>query len=276
MSAPRISIVIVNYNSGTYLRDCIDSIIHSIRVPYEIVVVDNRSDDGSMSFFAEVGRDLPIRLIKPERNLGFGAGCNLGAEMSSGDWLHFLNPDTVVDDALNYEYRRITSGKDNRSIFVTQLADSTGMVVKSGFVLPTLGNYLLALVGNRRSRRWFRGASVIMSRETYRQLGGWSTYTLAYAEDIDLFFKAQRLGIRTVQRAVTVIHFGEGCTRQFWNPVARRIRVEQATRAFYLQNGIAWQYYPMTLISLLRNLLLLRSDALVQGKAFIAAWRRPE
>jgi GT2 family glycosyltransferase len=269
-----MSIVIVNYNSGPYLRECIESINRSLTIGYEVVIVDNRSDDGSLNFISSLPASCPVRVVNPGANVGFGAGCNLGADMSQGDWLHFLNPDTVVDDALDREYQGLTQAEDNRSIYVTQLADAEGKVVKSGFVLPTLANYFLALVGNRRVGRWYRGASVIMSRGTYKLLGGWSTYTLAYAEDVDLFFKAQRLGIKVEEWGVPVTHFGEGCTQNFWNAIERRIRVERATRAFYRQNGIFWQYYPIALLQVIRNLLLLRSDAILQGRAIIGAWRR--
>lgn len=272
---PIVSIVIVNYNSGQYLHTCIESIARSLTAPYEIVIVDNRSDDGSLDFLSSLDASVPIRLLRPGANLGFGAGCNLGALRARGEWLHFLNPDTTVTRDLDGEYGRLAAAAVEDVIFVTRLTDMSGNVVKSGFVLPTLKYYWWAVFSKKRSGYWYRGASVIMSQLTFRSLGGWATYTLAYAEDIDLFLRARRAGIRVVELAAPVAHAGEGCTQQFWDTMERRVRVERATREFYSRNGMLWQYYLVSALQISRKLILLRSDSLLQGKAVLGAWRLP-
>lgn len=269
------SIVIVNYNAGPYLEKCVQSVIASITIPVEIIIVDNRSDDGSLDFLAKLRSKIRIRLISPAKNVGFGAGCNLGAQHALGRWLHFLNPDTVVDSALARTYELLGERSPAQSIIVTELTDPNGVVVKSDFLLPTLGNYFLAMFDRRRCGRWYRGASVILSRETFQLLGGWSTYTLAYAEDIDLFLRAWRAAIPVERLNVAIMHAGEGCTGKLWDAIQRRVRIEHATREFYRQNGMHWQYYCVSIIQIVRNLVLLRKEGVLQCRALLATCLRP-
>ena len=86
-----ISVIIVNWNAGIQLRECVDSVIQYGRPLVEqIVVVDNGSTDGSETAI----EGLPsVTLIRVGANLGFGRACNLGAANSNSEFLLFLNPD---------------------------------------------------------------------------------------------------------------------------------------------------------------------------------------
>jgi len=87
-----LSIIIVNWNVKEYLEKCLESIPE---IPdYEIIVVDNASKDGSCEM---VKAKFPkVKLIASEKNLGFAAGNNLGLKSATGDFLLFLNPDTII------------------------------------------------------------------------------------------------------------------------------------------------------------------------------------
>lgn len=90
----RLSVVIVNYNTGDYLEKCLDSIAEKFGgLDYEVIVVDNASTDRS----AHPARDKPgTILIENDSNTGFGAACNSGAKCSTGKAILFLNPDTKI------------------------------------------------------------------------------------------------------------------------------------------------------------------------------------
>ena len=96
-----VSIIIVNYHSAGMVIDCINSIYDKTQsVSYEIIVVDNASNDGSVERLAEAFGDR-IKLIASPENLGFGKANNLGATQASGKYLFLLNPDTVlINDAI--------------------------------------------------------------------------------------------------------------------------------------------------------------------------------
>ncbi len=86
-----ISIVIVNWNSGQFLENCVRSLFNHA-ADSQIVIVDNASTDSSLAFIKESGTNILV--IRNNRNAGFAAGCNLGWRSSSGTHVLFLNPDT--------------------------------------------------------------------------------------------------------------------------------------------------------------------------------------
>ena len=89
-----VSIVVVNYNAGLLLADCVYA---GLEQAAAVVVVDNASSDGSMEALAKrflsEGR---LKMIHSDRNLGFATGCNLGARTTSSSYILFLNPDCVL------------------------------------------------------------------------------------------------------------------------------------------------------------------------------------
>ena len=96
-----VSVVIVNWNSKDYLRQCIDSILaNTFALAYEIIVIDSGSFDGSGEMLQ---RDYPmVRFIQCEVNIGFGRANNLGVKQARGTALLLLNPDTEIRvDAIN-------------------------------------------------------------------------------------------------------------------------------------------------------------------------------
>jgi len=104
-----ISIIIVAFNSGTLLKDCLDSVITSLPDD-EIIVVDNHPENFDLIRFENIYTDV-IFVNNPINN-GFGGGNNLGVHSSSGDLLFFLNPDTIINnfdrEALVSNYTKTT------------------------------------------------------------------------------------------------------------------------------------------------------------------------
>lgn len=88
-----IDIIIVNWNSGQLLKDCIDSILQSHYFYYRIHIVDNHSSDNSLDLIAHDDR---IIIYKMESNIGFGKACNVAAANCNGSFILLLNPDTII------------------------------------------------------------------------------------------------------------------------------------------------------------------------------------
>lgn len=84
-----ISTIIVNYNAGPLLRDCVESLL-ACPLAIEVIVVDNASQDSSLDVLSGLSQ---IRIIRNPANLGFAAACNIGVQASSAPYLLFLNPD---------------------------------------------------------------------------------------------------------------------------------------------------------------------------------------
>lgn len=90
-----LSIIIVNWNTKNYLSDCLVSIYENIKgVSFEVIVIDNNSSDGS----SEMVKDkFPhVKLIASNVNTGFAKGNNIGYRISDGEYIAYLNPDTII------------------------------------------------------------------------------------------------------------------------------------------------------------------------------------
>lgn len=271
---PDLSVIIVNYNSGAYLQRCIASLSAAVAgIAFEVVVVDNGSEDGSTEFLKPHPGKPQIRLVEPRANLGFGAGCNLGASHARGRWLHFLNPDTQVGPDIDKLYLQLVEGEPERSIVVTRLLDERGERIKSWHLVPTIRNYALAVLRPKRARVWYHGASVIMTKRLFDELQGWATYNHMYVEDMDLFYKASRAQIDVCLSEVSVRHVGHGCSSGLYDERERLLRVERATIRFYRQHGMIAQYYVLTPMQIIRQGVRSFSEGYCRVRAFIGAMR---
>ena len=92
-SQPIVSIIIPHWNGIDILSECIESLKKSTLPSFEIIVSDNASSDGSQAWIKENHPD--IILLENDKNYGYAGGCNYGADIAKGEFLLFLNNDTI-------------------------------------------------------------------------------------------------------------------------------------------------------------------------------------
>jgi GT2 family glycosyltransferase len=235
--AIEVSIVCVNWNSLSYLRESLASIYqHTSGISFEIIVVDNASPDGGGD---ALKAEFPeITMVKSSRNLGFAGACNLGFRYSSGSYVLLLNPDTkLVNPAINVLLEHAKSLPDagivGCKLLNTDLSVQTASVQK----FPTLLNQLTNV---EYLRLWWPGcplwdisplfsnnptpvkvevipgACMLLKREVFEKAGLFTEDYFMYAEDIDLNYKVKRLGLSSyyVGAAQIVHHGGKSSARQ--------------------------------------------------------------
>jgi len=93
----RVSVVIVNFNTGTLLAEVVKCVFAQSLAPHECIVVDNASSDGSVAQLRQEVSDGRLKILELEANLGFAAGCNRGISASTGTHILLLNPDCFLD-----------------------------------------------------------------------------------------------------------------------------------------------------------------------------------
>jgi N-acetylglucosaminyl-diphospho-decaprenol L-rhamnosyltransferase len=231
-----ISVVIVNWNSGSYLEKCIRSLIRNAP-GCEIIVVDNASKDSSLEF--AVGENLPIKILHNSRNLGFAAANNRGWRSSQGDFVLFLNPDIeCLPGAVNCLIETLSG---NSAIWAVGglLIDSSGKT-QSGFNVrsfPTAGSVAAEMLfldeiwpdnpwtSRYRMSGWNpniasdvdqpAAACLMLTRNALEILNGFDeTFYPAWFEDVDLCRRIHNAGghIR-LQPGAAFVHAGGSSLR---------------------------------------------------------------
>ena len=152
--APSIDIVIVNWNAGQQLAECVRSVVAADRNGLALlraVVVDNGSTDGSLEALSTIS--LPLSIVRNTRNRGFAAACNQGAQGSTADYLLFLNPDTRLErDSLVQPVTFLDQPQNSRvGILGIQLLDANGRVAQTCARFPTPGRILAQILGLDRA-----------------------------------------------------------------------------------------------------------------------------
>ena len=113
---PFFSVLIVNYNAGDLLQDAINSLKKQTFRDFEVVIVDNDSEDRSVEKLDTEG--LPaIRVLREKENHGFARGNNLGAQTANGKCLALLNPDATADENWLTEIHAATTRHDSCRVF---------------------------------------------------------------------------------------------------------------------------------------------------------------
>jgi N-acetylglucosaminyl-diphospho-decaprenol L-rhamnosyltransferase len=264
-------IVIVNWNAGELLRECLDSIeATGAGLVEQVIVVDNASADGSAD--AARGRERTT-LIEAGENLGFGKGCNRGAAAGRAPWIVFLNPDTrLFEGALQAVRSSIEDPALSRyGIFGIRLVDEHGVTQRSCARFPSVRHYVGQSVGlsqvmprlvpphfmtdfdhlSSRPVDQPIGAFNAVERELFERLGGFDEEFFVYMEDVDLSRRAAQAGRPAYYIAeAAAFHKGGGTSDQV---KARRLfyllrsRIIYAFKTFGMAGGLVVAAVTLTL-----------------------------
>jgi len=254
-----ISIIIVNWNSVDYLMECVDSIYRETNsVSFEIIVIDNASYDGCGERLAE--KYPGVVFIQSPINLGFSKANNLAASQAKGKILLFLNPDTkVLDRALERLYFLYIK-LPNCGVLGCKLLNSDGSFQES-CVLPfpniintVLDSHLLfRLHPKGKLWGWTRlynkkeqifevdavsGACLMIGASIFQKLGGFGEEYFMYSEDVDLCYKAHKMGLTNYHsNQVAIIHYGGGSTPKKVKSVSNVRMMESRFKYFLTHLG---------------------------------------
>jgi len=248
-----LAVVVVSYRSRQLLGECLDSLIaHPPAMPWEAVVVDNASDDGSADLVRQ--RYPAVRLLANEANVGFARAANQAAAAVRGDLVCFLNSDArVTPGTLDGLAAMLRLHPDVGAVGPRTTA-SDGRVIRSCFRFPTLARPLLNVRPLRdvlpkstlglayepwdaaatRAVDWVSGACLMVRRDVLERLGAFDQGFFMYFEDVDLCRRlwAAGSGVWYVGDAV-VVHHTRGSTLGVHTPAL--FLMEQRSRLRYFR-----------------------------------------
>jgi len=264
-----VSIIIVTYNSAPSIGDCLKSVQEQQDVQREILVIDNASSDETINV-VRGSRVNPI-LIENRENVGFGRACNQGFAASQGRHIYLLNPDAqlIGSNGLATLCRALTEHK-GWEMAESRVASTTGEWKRPATAYPDqshAGKDFSALPGKIA---WVVGASMIIRREVYSELGGFDPEFFLYSEETDFCLRLRERGyeIGFVEEAA-VRHIG-GASETGRDPYDVWTRRANGLHLFWRKH-----YPPQDVDKLLRqNRLRARYRMLVNG--WLARFQPPK
>lgn len=218
----KVTVVIVNWNGERFLERCLAALMVQTFKPYEIIVVDNASSDGSV----EIVRQFPlVRLIALDRNKGFAQGNNLAIEVASveSEWIGLINPDAFAEPRWLETLLVAAESYPGFDVFGsklinagdTKLLDGTGDAYHLSGLVWRMGHGSSVPTSAENEREVFSpcAAAALYRRSALRELGGFDEDYFCYVEDVDLGFRLRLAGYRCLYVPQSVAyHVGSGTT----------------------------------------------------------------
>ncbi len=227
----KLSIILVNWNTCDLTRDAVASVFKETQgIDFEVIVVDNNSADGSVEM---IKKEFPqVVLIANNDNRGFGKANNQGLKIAQGDYLMFLNTDTVIlDGALNKLVNYLDGHSDVMMVGPRLLNKDLTFQHACRRMLPNPINSFFHLFGLAKVfknskfvtdyKRYaadpeitgpteaLSGAAMMFRRQVYAEIGGFDEIFFMYGEDLDFCKRVLEKGWKTVYVSeAKIIHFG--------------------------------------------------------------------
>jgi|SRR5690606_349899 len=260
---PVVSFIIVNYRTPELVVQCIQSIRRYCTgsTPYEIIVVDNDSQDNSLMILAQCAG---IRLLPNEVNAGFAGANNRGAALARGKYLYLLNSDTyLMHDVLPILVGYMEDSKHGRvAICGTDLLDADGQKQAAYGNFPSVLEVVSQFGFDRFYRSYYArrlsqgvpcdfmeprevdyvsGASLFVRADVYRELGGLDEDYFLYFEETDFAFRARRRGYRSVLvPAARVVHLEGGSHQDSGANGWNKRRFYTRSRVLFFKKNKGW------------------------------------
>src|SRR5687768_1393884 len=232
-----LSIVIVNYNVKFFLEQCLYSLRKSAAgIQTEIIVVDNQSIDGSINYLQP--RFPEVQFIVSDTNIGFARASNKGLQYATGEYILFLNPDTLLSENTLETCISFFKKNPDAGALGVKMIDGSGRFLKESkrsFPSPLtslfklfglskifphsklFSTYYLGHLEENKNHEVdvLAGAFMMLRKEVIKTLGSFDEKFFMYGEDIDLSYRIQKSGYKNYYIADTeIIHFKGESTRR--------------------------------------------------------------
>lgn len=270
-----ISIVIVNYKSWKHLKNCLESLesINNTLFSFEVIVVDNCSEDEQLIEFVQAFPNVHFKVNSG--NNGFANGCNFGAQNAQGEYLLFLNPDTIANQKALEQMFEFAKKNPSVGIISCRQKKPNGNFEKDMRFFPsffTLFGWLRALheLFNRRKFEakkesnekvlypdWVSGSLVFISRNWFDAINGWNEDYWMYFEDVDLSKKVRVAnGKVALLKDADIVHNHGGASRINFKTMSLTKTEVLISKHVYIKNHFqGLEYFLSQLLLIFSNLI---------------------
>jgi GT2 family glycosyltransferase len=220
-----LSVIVVSADSGPSLRDCVRQLLGS-DTPLEVILVDNDSHDGVPEAIERAyAHDTRLTVIYNHDNVGFGAAVNQAAKQAHGQALMMLNPDCLLQPGDLKQLLAVLAERPKAGVVGAVVVDADGHADPASWRRdPLLRRALSSMFGGGGEgvniqgdiphevldAEAVSGAAMLMSRDTFKLLGGFDERYFLHCEDLDLCRRARDLGYQVLLAGAVRVHHGKG------------------------------------------------------------------
>lgn len=241
----RISVIMVSYMTGPALMESIRAVQRDPDID-ELIVVDNgNAPIDRPRLFDVAARTGHVRIVQGHGNVGFSRACNYGASLATGDFLHFLNPDAVLQVGASRQLTEAGTGATRPWIAGGMLLNSAGkeqrgarrdrLTLGSAFIsfsplhrLPGLRSIHLEhhpMPEGPVLMPTISGANLMTDRESFEALGGFDECYFLHVEDIDICHRARTMGGEVIfVPGAIAMHYGSTSDLPRWRVEAHKLK----------------------------------------------------
>ncbi|MDR0793636.1 MAG: glycosyltransferase family 2 protein [Chitinophagaceae bacterium] len=233
----KLSIIIVNYNVKYFLEQCLYSIkAATLGIECETIIIDNNSDDGSIEYLQP--KFTSVRFISNKDNVGFSKACNQGYAIAQGEYILFLNPDTILSENTLHRCINFLEQHNNAGAVGPKIVDANGHFLPESKrslpspsiafykmtgiekIFPTskiFGKYSLGYLNKDETHEVeiLSGAYMMIRKAALDKVGCFDERFFMYGEDIDLCYRLHLDGYKIYYLGDTnMLHFRGKSTKK--------------------------------------------------------------
>jgi len=287
----KLSIMTLNFKKKELTLSCVKSLYQQYkkqfeRNEFEVIVVDNFSEDDSVTFLKKEfkkNKFVNLNFYQNSENSGFGSGNNFGAKYAKGQYLLFLNNDTTVWDGGLLGMIDAMDSRTYIGILGGKMENENKTPQPSAGKFYSLFNVVLLLLGLQRfgitveiptkikKVDWVSGGSMMIRRSLFEKIGGFDDKIFMYVEDVDICFRAKKLGFLTYYYPyVSIIHAGQGSSDRTFAV----INIYRGLITFYKKHLPYWQLVILMCILKAKAKILIISGKLFKNNYLVSTYEK--
>ncbi len=262
MEKIQISIIIPNFNGEQFLKECLNSIKKQNFSHYEVIIVDNGSNDGSVEYIKDNYDEFT--LIQNQKNLGFATAVNQGIKSSNAEYVFLLNNDTELEvECVSKLLNCIDKDENIFSVSSKMIQNQDRNLIDDAGDEYTLLGYTKK-VGNNRSTELYQSKREIFSacagaalyrRNIFDIIGYFDENFFAYMEDVDISYRARIYGFKCVYCPEAVVYHDVSATSgSKYN--AFKIRLAARNNVYVPYKNMPWPQLILNLLFLILGFLI--------------------
>lgn len=245
-------------------------------------MVDNNSSDDSVEVIKKL-KSPRITVIENKKNVGFAAGCNIGAKHATGDALLFLNSDTQLQDDDTIADLTALLNKENVAVVGGLLLNTDNSFQRSFgsfYSLPHVAKMLFfgeksELSGQQFSKSqdvdWVSGGFMLVTREVFEKLKGFDEGYFMYVEDVDLCYRVKKAGYRVVVNPqVRVLHVGQGSSNRTFAVTS----IYKGLSRFYKQHYSSVEYKGLQVLLHAKAYMVMLFGTIKKDRDLVARYKQ--